>query len=234
MKRTFWSFALLLLITSPLAGEETPDVSPAISQPGELLFSSDFDGDTIPSEWVPLHGTQWSIVDGALQGQPSTREFQERRIADGNKSHSGGTPSSRLMVEVDDCIMLLRFKYSDGLKGAHFGFNDGSFATGTGHVCRFITSVTELALQADQNAKVDDDADEIIATSEFTIEPDTWYWMMLEVVGDQFAAQISGSPMLKARHPRVDTPKDQINLPTRGGGSIYYDHVRVWNAEPIN
>jgi hypothetical protein len=39
---------------------------------------------------------------------------------------------------------------------------------------------------------------------------------------------------LKARHPRIDVPKDQINLPTRGGGIIFYDEVRVWKALPLS
>jgi hypothetical protein len=33
--------------------------------------------------------------------------------------------------------------------------------------------------------------------------------------------------------PATSIPKDQINLPTRGGGIIFYDHVRVWKALPL-
>ena len=54
--------------------------------------------------------------------------------------------------------------------------------------------------------------------------------MMLEILGDQMAAQLSGAPVLKARHPRVGIHRDQVNLPTRGGGVILYDNVRVWKA----
>jgi hypothetical protein len=129
--------------------------------------------------------------------------------------------------------MLFRFKLTDGLSGAHFGFNDGSFKTGTGHVCRFTVSTRKgLTLQKDKNAKLKDDKDKTLATSEFNLKPDVWYWMMLEIVGDQMVAQVSGGPVLKARHPRIDIPKDQINLPTRGGGIIFYDEVGVWNALP--
>jgi len=225
---------LLLGCVGWLRAEEVkPDLKPVISQTGDLIFKSDFDEGKIPTEWKGLHGTRWQIVGGALRGEPSTEEYQQKQIAKGNKSHSGRTPSSRLLVKADDCIMLFRFKLADGLSGAHFGFNDGSFKTGTGHVCRFTVSTRKgLTLQKDKNAKLKDDKDRTLATSEFNLKPDVWHWMMLEIVGDQMAAQVSGGPVLKARHPRIDIPKDQINLPTRGGGIIFYDEVRVWKALP--
>ena len=57
--------------------------------------------------------------------------------------------------------------------------------------------------------------------------------MMLEMVGNQMAAQVSGLALLNAHYARIDIPKDQINLPTRVGGVIFYDHDRVWKALPL-
>ncbi|MDG2214154.1 MAG: hypothetical protein P8M70_10010, partial [Verrucomicrobiota bacterium] len=225
----------LLLVAGGVLGsdEEKPDLAPLISQSGELIFKDDFEKKKIRPEWKSLHGTHWEIVEGTLRGEPSTKEYQQEQVAKGNKIHSGRTPSSRLMVSADDCIMLFRFKLAEGLSGAHFGFNDGSFKTGTGHVCRFTVSNRKgLTLQKDKNAKLKGDTDKTLVTSKFNLKADTWYWMMLEIVGEQMAAQVSGGPVLKAQHARIDIPKDQINLPTRGGGVIHYDHVRVWKALP--
>ena len=58
--------------------------------------------------------------------------------------------------------------------------------------------------------------------------------MMLEIVGDEMVAQVSGAPVLRAKHPRLNIPKDQINLPTRGGGVVLYDNVKVWDAVKKN
>ena len=225
------SLVLLPGGTALIADDTKPDVAPVISRPGELIFADDFDVADIRSEWVPLHGTRWEIVDGTLRGEPSTKEYQREQTAKGNKGHSGGTPSSRLMVPTDDGIVLFRFKLTNGLKGAHFGFNDGTFKSGTGHVCRLTaTSHQGLTLQKDRNAKLKGDQDETLTTCGFNLRPNTWYWMMLEVVGNQMVAQVSGGPVLRARHARIDRPKGQINLPTRGGGVIFYDHVRVWKV----
>ena len=208
-----------------------PGLVPQIAECTDLLFEADFSEGGVPEEWTPLHGTQWSVVEGTLQGRPSTKEFQQKRVASGNSSHSGKTPSSRLLVPVDDCVMLFQFKLTDGLSGAHFGFNDGSFKTGTGHVCRFTVSTRKgLSLAKDRNVTIDGDEDETLVADTFNVKPDTWYWMMLEVIGDEMVAQVSGAPVLRAKHPRFNIPKDQINLPTRGGGVVLYDNVKVWNA----
>ncbi len=235
LKRTLRVFGIFLFGFNAVlvADEPKPDVSPVLSQRGELIFADDFEAEQIRTEWVALHGTRWSVVDGTLKGEPSPQEYRQKQIAKGNKRHSGGTPSSRLVVPVDDCILQFRFRLTEGLKGAHFGFNDGTFKTGTGHVCRFTVSTNHgLSLQKDRNAKLEQDVDEVLATSSHNLQADKWYWMMLEVVGGQMAAQVSGSPVLKASHPRIDIRKDQINLPTRGGGVILYDNVRVWKALP--
>jgi hypothetical protein len=212
-----------------------PDVVPQIAERTDLLFEADFTAGEVPKEWVPLHGTQWSVVEGSLQGRPSTNEFQQKRIESGNSSHSGKTPSSRLIVPVDDCVMLFQFKLTDGLSGAHFGFNDGSFKTGTGHVCRFTVSTRKgQSLVKDRNVTVDGDEDETLVRDSLNVKADTWYWMMLEIVGDEMVAQVSGGPILRAKHLRFDIPKDQINLPTRGGGVVLYDNVKVWDAVKKN
>ena len=208
-----------------------PDVVPQIAECTNLLFDADFSEGGVPEEWIPLHGTQWTVVEGVLQGRPSTNEFQQKRVAAGNSSHSGKTPSSRLLVPVDDCVMLFQFKLTDGLSGAHFGFNDGSFKTGTGHVCRFTVSTRKgQSLVKDRNVTLDGDKDETLVTDSLNVKADTWHWMMLEIIGDEMVAQVSGGPILRAKHLRFDIPKDQINLPTRGGGVVLYDNVKVWDA----
>ncbi len=228
---TLLTLASIFFCGALFANEPKPDVSPLISQTGELVFEDDFDSSEFKPEWVGLHGTRWSVVDGALRGEPSTEEYQQKQIAKNNRAHSGKSPSSRLMVGVDDCVVLFRFKMAENLAGAHFGFNDGK--TGTQHVGRFtVTTKTGMTLQKDKNPKIKGDKDETLVTNEFNVEADTWYWMMLEVVGEEMVAQVSGGPVLKAQHPRLGIYKGQINLPTRGGGVIYFDHVRVWKAIP--
>ena len=47
-------------------------------------------------------------------------------------------------------------------------------------------------MQIDKNAKLKADMDKTLVTSNFNLKPDIWCWMMLEIVGNQMVAQVSG------------------------------------------
>jgi hypothetical protein len=47
-------------------------------------------------------------------------------------------------------------------------------------------------VQIDKNAKLKADMDKTLVTSNFNLKPDIWCWMMLENVGNQMVAQVSG------------------------------------------
>ena len=68
-------------------------------------------------------------------------------------------------------------------------------------------------MQIDKNAKLKADMDKTLATR----------WQL----------KFQGGAVLMARHARIDIPKDQVNLPTRRGGVIFYDHVRIWKVLPL-
>jgi len=216
----------LVCMACASAWAEQPSIQPRLTKPGELLFTDDFDGDTIQPQWNPLHGTRWSIDGDALKGIPATEEFQKSRT-----KHSGGTPSMKLVVPARDCILQISFKLTGKMVGAHFGFNDGTVKDGTGHVCRVtfdIRNGTELI--KDKGSKVPDDVDEVLATSDWTPKRDQWYTLLLETRGDQVIAQVESGPTLTGRNDRLNVGKSWVNLPTRGGGEIHYDNVRIWRA----
>ena len=68
-------------------------------------------------------------------------------------------------------------------------------------------------VQIDKNAKLKADMDKTLETR----------WQL----------KFQGGAVLKAHHARIDIPKDQISLLSRGGGVVFYDHVRVWKALPL-
>jgi hypothetical protein len=98
---------------------------------------------------------------------------------------------------------------------------------------RFVTSKKDgLELIKDKNSKIAGDTDEVLNTADFNIESDTWYTILLEFKGGECAAQITGGPTLRGTHEdRFNRQKTRINLPTRGGGTIYYDNLKIWAAK---
>lgn len=201
-----------------------PLVAPVLMKPGKLIFADSFQEGTIRPQWIPLHQTRWDVTNGTLHGIPATEEFQKSR-----KKHNGGTPSSKLVVPVKDCILQISFKLTGKMNGAHFGFNDGTFQSGTGHVGRVTFHKRDgISLIKDKNTKLENDQVEVLKSNPFKIQSDQWYTLVLEVKGEQMVMQLKNGPTLKAQNKRFLAPKSWINLPTRGGGGIYYDDVRIW------
>jgi hypothetical protein len=222
---------LLLALSSLLFAYSSSALEPINSQKGSLLFEDNFNSGKAKPEWKSLHGTRWSVVKGVYQGIPSTEEYQASR-----DNHTGATPSMTLHVPARDCILQLSFKISGGLNAAHIGFNNSTTAGGTGHIARLIPSTNSgTILQKDRHSQIEGDKDLPLATSDWTIEKDRWYTVLVEVIGDQFTAQIEGGPTLQASHWRFDVLKTWVNLKARGrDGQLSYDEVKIWEALPLN
>jgi hypothetical protein len=202
-------------------------LSPVLCEKGALLFEADFNGGVMPGEWKPLHGTQWAVEDGVLVGRGSTAEYQKAHPG----GHSGKTPSSNLQVASHDMIVQMRFKISGKSTGLHFGFNNGTTKDGTGHCGRVAYSIKGTQLIKDQNTKIEGDESEVLVENDFKLERDKWYTVLLEVKGGEMVAQLSGGPTVRAKHARFDFEKTWVNLPTRGGGEVRYDDVKVWGGK---
>jgi hypothetical protein len=217
---------ILLFISFPSFAE----LKPLLALKSDLIFEDNFDSGTHSKQWNFIHGTRFTVKDGVLTGVPSPKEYQEAKKKAG-KGHTGGTPSSHLMVGTKDCIIAMSFKISGKMKGLHIGYNDGSMKSGTGHVCRVTYSITDgISLIKDKNSKKEGDKAEALANKPFTLELDKWYVILIENIGDEMVAQIEGGPVIYAAHQRLTANKTHINLPTRGGGTVYYDNVKIWKA----
>jgi hypothetical protein len=206
-------------------------LEPIGSRKGSLLWEDNFDSGYAKPEWSPLHGTRWSVTNGVFLGISSTAEFQASR-----DNHTGATPSMKLDVPARDCILQMSFKISGGLNAAHIGFNNSTTVEGTGHIARLIPSTnTGTILQKDKHSQIDGDQDLPLQTSDWELEKDKWYTVLIEAIGDRITAQIEGGPTLEARHWRFDVLKTSVNLKARGkDGTISYDDVKIWEALPLN
>lgn len=206
-------------------------LEPLISTKGVLLFEDRFENAGVKSAWNALHGTRWSVKDGSFVGIPSTKAFQASR-----DNHTGATPSMRLYAKARDCILEMSVMISGGLNAAHIGFDEGSTADTSGHIFRLILG-TDLGvvLQKDRNSQKEGDKDQILQQTDWNIERDRWYTVMLETRGSEVVAQIEGGPSFLMRNARLDVPKVSVNLKARGKvGAIRYDNVRFWQALPLS
>jgi hypothetical protein len=126
------------------------------------------------------------------------------------------------------------FRISDKITAQHLVFNDGTSVTGTGHISSLqLHFRTGASLSKKKNTKKQGDADEALASNEWKPKPGQWYHVLQEMRGDEVVVQIEGGPTLIAKHPRFATAKTWLSLSTWGsGGTVSYDDVQIWKAEP--
>ncbi|MCM8542411.1 MAG: hypothetical protein NE328_19225 [Lentisphaeraceae bacterium] len=80
------------------------------SQPDNLVYSDNFDGEFKKEAWEIRQNTKWEVKDGYLIGTPSPAEYQEmmRKKKD---SHTGQWPIIRLLNIPAQFTCTMRLKY---------------------------------------------------------------------------------------------------------------------------
>ena len=80
-------FSLVLLALSPAArlNAAPPEHKPELFQSTKLIYADSFDGTLNPDFWEVRQSSTWVIKDGVLTGSQSSKEFQEKMIAKGDK-----------------------------------------------------------------------------------------------------------------------------------------------------
>lgn len=220
---------LLLAPLTILQAADAPKLEPILSKRGDVIFSDSFDGPMKP-EWQPGMKTRFTVIDGALNGQPATAEDQGKAH---DKQHDGSSPAIQLNVPTGDCIVHYAFKISDKINAQHLTFNDGTSVTGTGHISSLqLHFRTGASLAKKKNTKKPGDIDEVLASNEWKPKPGEWHQVLQEMRGEEVVVQIEGGPTLIAKHPRFAMAKTWLSLSTWGsGGTVSYDDVQIWKAE---
>ena len=79
------------------------------SQPENVIYSDNFDGDFKKEFWEIRQNTQWQIIDGQLVGSPAPSEYQEM-MKKKKDSHTGQWPIIRLLKIPPQFTCSMRLK----------------------------------------------------------------------------------------------------------------------------
>jgi hypothetical protein len=78
----------------------------------KLVYEDKFDGGTINADfWEVRQNTTWAIRDGVLHGDQSTKEFQAKKVAEGDKAHAGFKPVIWLKKVPENFVCAMRVRY---------------------------------------------------------------------------------------------------------------------------
>lgn len=114
IKSLLLSLALLTPLSLSVAEEA---VESELFGTTTLVYSDDFDGELNLDFWEIRQNSTWKIEDGILKGSQSSKEFQAKKIAQGDKAHAGFKPVIWLNQVPAEFVCTMRLRYSG--EGAH-------------------------------------------------------------------------------------------------------------------
>lgn len=221
---THRTLLFLFLLAPAVMGGEANRLEPILAQPGEVFLKMNFDEDfnvgADHASFRAINGTRWAAKNGVLVGTESSAEFQAEKKAAGD-GHNGTNAQLQVKGSPRDFIFKYSFKITGGRKAK------GSPMMESGHHLRYIHFGAEgTSILTGRERK-------LIAKSDFVLELDQWYHVMIEVKGDEFLVRFQDGPTIYGRDPSIaaDCPtKYDIRFTATDKGVITIDNMTIWNA----
>jgi hypothetical protein len=201
------ALAALIFSTAPPSHAEAPGN-------GRLVLEDSFDRPKLGEGWFINNG-EWKIADGVLR----VRELAEDH-------HSA---SARRTLTTSDAVYELRFRFIEGGKAFHLGFDPAKGELDKkGHLFSVIITPTGWKIPKHVDKKrPQEDPNEVLAEEETLFTKDTWHTLRVTTRGAGVTAQIDGKEALSGAHPSFGVKKPTLVFRCLGDG-VEVDDLRVW------
>jgi len=248
MKTRFLLLPLALVVAPAAAADPAPVPDKPIAQKKELLFSDDFEGAEPAKLWHKVVPT-FVVEKGVLKGT-QTRD-KNVPAADGKPAVTAHAAVHGLELPTQDSVVEVKVKFA-GATMMDVEFDDRKY-TGShyGHICRAQVRLNGVTLIDERDGGMKNDIYELkkdptkkaevaklvagrSAAFPFStrLEPDRWYTLVVETVGDQMRVTVDGKPAGYLKSSGIGHPtKSKIELGVAGKDG-YFDDLKVWSAEP--
>lgn len=203
-------------IASAAAESKAEEMALEYGVPAELIVRSPFSEDTPPTrkamlgEWNAGIG-EWRIEEGALVGD---------EVAEDNHASS-------LTYKFDATDLIIRAQVQLGT-AEQMAFACRDNVPPNLHLGRLYITPDKLWIQHMSGISKTTKA-ERIAVEEVEIDPEEWYDVTIEIIGETYRARV-GEHELEATHSRFADPKAIIALVNTGQGARW-KNVEIWKAE---
>lgn len=203
-----------------------------LASKGEIVFSDDFNRDSLGDKWRVTTPT-FVIADGVMKGSQTKEEH-------------GAV--ARVNVGKKDLVIDFKFRLM-GASHVNAVCNDRAYKDSHGsHICRvaiqpdqiFIgddkerTSKAIEAMRKDPTRKAE--VQKLIAgrsvSVPFKFEPDRWYQMSMEIVGDEMRVSVDDKPVGYLKSSGIDHPVKSDFHFTVVGKDALIDDMKIWVAQP--
>tara|TARA_R110000850_G_scaffold27067_5_gene76804 strand:+ start:3090 stop:3830 length:741 start_codon:yes stop_codon:yes gene_type:complete len=232
MKNSYLTLAAIILAIGVSAfpntglSEDANDLLPVLAETGDVFLENDFSKDFVVEKGHPIfrlgQGTTWESKGGLLVGTQSSPEYQALKTEQGN-GHLGTAPRLQFDGSPKDVIIKYSFKISGGK------FTNLLPIIEAGHHLRRVYFGPEgTKILVDHETKV-------IAESDFVLELERWYHVMVEIKDNEFLLRLQDGPTIYGEDKGVgaEFANYNIGITATNLGTILIDNMTIWNAGDV-
>jgi len=212
------SLALLVLSATPGLHAGGPDYQPELFKTTKLVYEDTFDGPLNTTFWEIRQSSTWEIKDGVLTGSQSSKEFQEKMVAKGDKAHAGFKPVIWLKQVPENFVCTMRVRYNATAYQKGFPLLD------LGH---HIHTITFSEKKATLTIKKDV---ETLAVDAPLFSLNEWHDVSIELKKGTLLLKIDGKKHL-FQSANIDMAgQAQIDFKAVDFGTCQIDSIRLWEG----
>lgn len=212
-------YFFLLALFPFAAGIHAADYVPVLFKTTKLVYEDDFSGGEINTDfWQTRQGSTWKVKDGVLVGGPSPKEYQDKKVAAGDKAHAGFKPVMWLEKVPENLVVHFRLRYDAKAYHRKFPLIDVGHHVNT---ISFAERTTRLTLKKDKK---------IITLEEPFLPLNTWVDVTIELKKGEMLLKIDDR-VHHFKDPLIDmVGQQQIDFKGVDHGGILIDSVKVFEG----
>ena len=199
-----------------LKGEE---YKPVLFESTRLVYEDDFSSGSLNTQfWQIRQSSTWSVQDGVLIGGPSSKEFQAKKIAAGDKAHAGLKPVIWLEKVPENLVVHFRVRFDAEDYHPKFPLID------VGHHIHSVTfgkGTTKLTIKKDQKT--------FLLDNEY-LPLNTWVDVTIELKPGAMLLQVNDKQTIWNDQLITMVDQQQIDFKGVDYGKIHIDDVKVYEG----
>ena len=221
MPLSFASLSLLALALALNPGVQagSPDYSSELFKTTKLVYEDNFDGPLNTEFWEVRQSSTWAIKDGVLTGSPSSKEFQEKKLASGDPSHAGLKPVIWLKKVPENFVCTMRVRYDAKAYQKGFPLFDLGHHT---HTLTFSEKATTLTIKKNV---------ETLPVEQPLFALNQWHDVVIELKKGTILLKIDGQKHVFESKNIDMSGQAQIDFKAVDGGTCQIDQVRLWEGK---
>lgn len=185
----------------------------------KLVYEDSFDAGTIhPEFWEVRQNTTWVVKDGVLHGSQSSKEFQAKKVAEGDKGHAGFKPVIWLKKVPENFVCHLRLRYDAEAFQKGFPLLDLGH-----HIHTLVFSEKATTLTLKKNVEKAEAAQPL-----FTLNQ--WHDVVIELKKGAVLLQIDGVKHVFESQNIDMTGQAQIDFKAVDLGTCQIDSIKLWEG----